>query len=200
MTLSKILFIMKNNKKIIIFSGPSGSGKTTIARNLEKNNSSLDFSISATTRKKRSGETDKKDYYFINPEDFREKIRNDEFIEWEEVYKGTYYGTLKSEIERIWTQRKNALFDVDVEGALTIKKLYGEKVLAVIVKPPSLDILKQRLAGRGTENEETFKKRFGKAKKELSYARQFDEILVNDVLEESFEKAQRLVDAFLDKN
>ena len=143
------------NGKAIIFSAPSGSGKTTIVKYLLTNNSDLGFSISASTRDKR-GRTEQhgKDYYFLTPEDFKKKIDNDEFIEWEEVYEGNFYGTLKSEIERIWREGKNVIFDVDVKGGLNLKKYFGHKALAIFVKAPSIEVLKERLNDRGTETEE----------------------------------------------
>src|SRR5918995_627048 len=142
--------------KAIIFSAPSGSGKTTIVKHLLKHNPDLGFSISASTRDKR-GRTEQngKDYYFLSPTDFKKKIDNDEFVEWEEVYEGNFYGTLKSEIERVWKQGKNVIFDVDVKGGLNLKKYFGRKALAIFVKVPSMEILEQRLHGRGTESAES---------------------------------------------
>ncbi|TBH76034.1 guanylate kinase [Aquirufa nivalisilvae] len=183
--------------KLIIFSAPSGSGKTTIVKELIKNNSNLGFSISACTRDKRGrSEENGKDYYFLTPEEFRQKINEEAFVEWEEVYPGAYYGTLKSEIERIWASGKHVIFDVDVKGGLALKKYYGERALAIFVKVPTLEILEERLRSRGTESEEALSKRIFKMKFEWSFQSQFDVILVNDKLEEAIEKAQALFDDF----
>ncbi|MFL0162200.1 guanylate kinase [Aquirufa salirivi] len=183
--------------KLIIFSAPSGSGKTTIVKELIKNNSNLGFSISACTRDKRGrSEENGKDYYFLTPEEFRQKINEEAFVEWEEVYPGAYYGTLKSEIERIWASGKHVIFDVDVKGGLALKKYYGDRALAIFVKVPTLEILEERLRSRGTESEEALSKRIFKMKFEWSFQSQFDVILVNDNLEEAIEKAQSLFDDF----
>ena len=183
--------------KLIIFSAPSGSGKTTIVKELIKNNSNLGFSISACTRDKRGrSEENGKDYYFLTPEEFRQKINEDAFVEWEEVYPGAYYGTLKSEIERIWASGKHVIFDVDVKGGLALKKYYGDRALAIFVKVPTLEILEERLRSRGTESEEALSKRIFKMKFEWSFQSQFDVILVNDKLEEAIEEAQSLFDDF----
>lgn len=183
--------------KALIFSAPSGSGKTTIVKHLLAHNADLGFSISASTRDRR-GRTEEhgKDYYFLTPEEFKKKIDNQEFIEWEEVYAGNFYGTLKSEIERIWASGKNVIFDVDVQGGVNLKKYFGERALAIFVKVPSLDILKQRLAGRGTESEESLSRRLFKAKFELTFEDKFDVVLVNEVLDRSLAEAQRLYDEF----
>lgn len=183
--------------KAIIFSAPSGSGKTTIVRHLLKNNPDLGFSISASTRDRRGRtEAHGKDYYFLSPEDFKKKIDEKEFIEWEEVYEGNFYGTLKSEIQRIWDQGKNVIFDVDVKGGLNLKKYFGDKSLAVFVKVPTLDILKERLNDRGTDSDESISRRLFKANFEMSFQDQFDKVLVNEDLEESLAEAQRLYDGF----
>lgn len=183
--------------KLIIFSAPSGSGKTTIVKELIKNNSNLGFSISACTRDKRGrSEENGKDYYFLTPEEFRQKINEEAFVEWEEVYPGAYYGTLKSEIERIWASGKHVIFDVDVKGGLALKKYYGDRALAIFVKVPTLEILEERLRSRGTESEEALSKRIFKMKFEWSFQSQFDVILVNDQLEEAIEEAQTLFDTF----
>lgn len=183
--------------KALIFSAPSGSGKTTIVKYLLQNNADLGFSISASTRDKR-GRTEQhgKDYYFLSPEEFKRKIDNDEFIEWEEVYEGNFYGTLKSEIERLWNEGKNVIFDVDVKGGLSLKKYFGNKALAVFVKVPSLEILKERLHDRGTESEESLSRRLFKAKFEMSFENKFDVTLVNADREKSLEEAQQLYDKF----
>lgn len=183
--------------KAIIFSAPSGSGKTTIVKYLLENNPDLGFSISASTRDKRGRkEQDGKDYYFLSPEEFKKKIDNDEFIEWEEVYEGNYYGTLKSEIQRIWNEGKNVIFDVDVKGGLALKKYFGENALAIFVKVPSLEILEQRLVGRGTESHASLSQRLFKAKFEMTFADKFDVVLVNENLEKSLAEAQRLYNEF----
>lgn len=183
--------------KALIFSAPSGSGKTTIVKHLLKTNSDLGFSISASTRDKR-GRTEEngKDYYFLTPDDFKKRILNDEFVEWEEVYEGNFYGTLKSEIDRIWDEGRNVVFDVDVKGGLNLKKYFGDKALAIFVKVPSLEVLEERLHDRGTETPESLSRRLFKAKFEMSFADQFDIILVNENLETSLAEAQRLYDNF----
>jgi guanylate kinase len=184
--------------KLIIFSAPSGSGKTTIVKHLLANNDNLGFSISACTRDKRGrSEIDGKDYYFLTPDDFRQRIKNDEFVEWEEVYAGAYYGTLKSEIERLWTQGKCVLFDVDVKGGIHLKEYFKENALSVFVKVPSIQELENRLRARGTETEDSISKRVFKMKFEMAFQDKFDVILINDTLEESFDKAQKLVDEFV---
>lgn len=184
--------------KVIIFCAPSGSGKTTIVKHLLKENSNLGFSISACTRDKRGREEENgKDYYFLTPEDFKSKIDNNEFVEWEEVYAGAFYGTLKSEIERLWAEGKHVLFDVDVQGGLNLKKYFGEKALAVFVQPPSVEVLEQRLRGRGTEDEDSISRRLFKVNFEMSFKNQFDTILINDKIDDSFRKAQKLVDNFV---
>lgn len=187
--------------KLIIFSAPSGSGKTTIVKHLVNTRTDLGFSISACTRDKRGrSEENGKDYYFLTIEDFIQKIDNHEFVEWEEVYPGNYYGTLKSEIERIWAGGKHVIFDVDVKGALHLKEYFGEKALAVYVKVESLEVLKERLKARGSETEDSLSRRIFKMKFEMTFQDKFDAILVNDDLEESFKKAEKLVDDFIGKN
>ena len=188
---------LKRGGKAIIFSAPSGSGKTTIVKHLLKNNPDLGFSISASTRDKRGRkETDGVDYHFLSPEEFKSKIDNDEFIEWEEVYAGNFYGTLKSEIERIWSQDKNVIFDVDVKGGINLKKYFGDKALSVFVKVPSLEVLKKRLDERGTESEESLSRRIFKAKFEMSFQDKFDSVLLNADLKTAIAEAQRLYDSF----
>lgn len=183
--------------KALIFSAPSGSGKTTLVKYLLQNNTDLGFSISASTRDKRGRtEQDGKDYYFLSPEEFKKKIDNDEFIEWEEVYEGNFYGTLKSEIERLWSEGKNVIFDVDVKGGLSLKKYFGDKALAIFVKVPSMEVLKERLKDRGTESEESLSRRLFKAKFEMSFEDKFDVVLVNEDLEQSLAKAQELYTQF----
>jgi guanylate kinase len=183
--------------KLLIFSAPSGSGKTTIVQHLLKMEWGLAFSISATSREPRSNEQEGREYYFMSPETFREKIDQQAFIEWEEVYPGQFYGTLKIEVERIWERGEHALFDIDVMGGLNLKKQYGERACAIFVKPPSLEVLEERLRLRKTENERSIRKRLAKAGHELQYASQFDHILVNDHLESTLNKAEILVRKFL---
>lgn len=184
--------------KLIIFSAPSGAGKTTIVHHLlNKFPDKIAFSISATTRNLRGEEVNGKDYYFISNEDFLHKVAKHEFVEFEEVYAGTFYGTLKSEIQRIWDEGKHVIFDIDVEGGLRLKKKYGEHALAIFVQPPSLEVLKQRLSGRGTDSEEKLKERFAKAEKELSYAPKFDIQLKNFDLEVACKEAEDLLLNFI---
>ena len=183
--------------KLIIFSAPSGSGKTTIVKQLLADNSNLGFSISACTRDKRGrAEENGQDYYFMTPDEFRAKINEDAFVEWEEVYPGAYYGTLKSEIERIWATGKHVIFDVDVKGGLALKNYYKERALAVFVKVPTLELLENRLRSRGTETEESLSKRIFKMKFEWAFQDKFDVILVNDQLEDAVVEAQTLFDKF----
>ncbi|MEE4287695.1 MAG: guanylate kinase [Mariniphaga sp.] len=186
--------------KLIIFSAPSGAGKTTIVRHLLQQDFELEFSVSATSRQPRRGEVHGKDYYFISEEEFRGKIKNDEFLEWEEVYNGIFYGTLKSEVERILDTGKNVIFDVDVVGGSNIKKFYGNEALAVFVKPPSVGELKKRLKIRSTESEEKIKMRIAKAKKELEFVNRFDVIIVNEDLEKALIEAEKVVSEFLSGN
>ena len=186
--------------KALIFCAPSGSGKTTLVKYLLSSNSDLGFSISASTRDKR-GRIEKhgKDYYFLTPEEFKNKIDANEFIEWEEVYEGNFYGTLKEEIERLWAEGKNVIFDVDVKGGLSLKKYFGDKALAIFVKVPSLEVLKERLKDRGTESEESLSRRLFKAQFEMTFQDKFDVILVNETLEKSLAEAQQLYDDFKKK-
>jgi guanylate kinase len=183
--------------KAIIFSAPSGSGKTTLVRYLLENNPTLGFSISAATRDKRGRtEADGKDYYFLTPEEFKKKIDGHEFIEWEEVYAGNFYGTLKSEIDRIWKLGKDVVFDVDVKGGISLKNYFGDKALAIFVKVPSLEELKQRLKNRSTESADSLSQRLFKAKFEMSFQDKFDVVLLNEDLKKSCQEAQRLYDDF----
>jgi guanylate kinase len=184
--------------KIIIFSAPSGAGKTTIVRHLVNVFPQLSFSISACTRDRRGrSEVNGKDYYFITPEEFHEKIGNDEFVEWEEVYEGAFYGTLKSEIERIWAEGQHAILDVDVKGGLSVKNFYKDRALAIFVKPPSIEELSKRLVARNTDSASSISSRIFKAKFELTFEHEFDEVIVNDNLEEACAKAEKLVRAFI---
>lgn len=186
--------------KAIIFSAPSGSGKTTIVKHLLKTNSDLGFSISASTRDKRGRtEKDGQDYYFLSPVEFKKKIDGNDFVEWEEVYEGNFYGTLKSEVERIWKDGKNVIFDVDVKGGLNLKKYFGNNGLAIFVKVPSVEVLQERLHDRGTETSESLSRRLFKAQFEMSFQDKFDEVLVNENLEKSLATAQRLYDNFKSK-
>lgn len=183
--------------KALIFSAPSGSGKTTIVKHLLQNNPSLGFSISASTRDRRGRtEQDGKDYHFLSPEEFKQKIDKDEFIEWEEVYAGNFYGTLKSEIERIWQEGRDVIFDVDVKGGINLKRYFGDKALAIFVKVPSIEVLKERLTERGTESEESLSRRLFKAKFEMTFQDKFDVVLVNEDLNKSLQEAQRLYNEF----
>ena len=184
----------------MIFSAPSGSGKTTIVKHLLKNNPDLGFSISASTRDKRGRtEQDGKDYHFLSPEEFKRKIDNDDFIEWEEVYAGNFYGTLKSEIERIWSEGKNVIFDVDVKGGISLKHYFGDKALAIFVKVSSLEVLEERLKYRCTESPDSLSRRLFKAKFEMTFQDKFDVILKNEDLDKSLTEAQKLYDEFKKK-
>jgi guanylate kinase len=185
--------------KLIIFSAPSGAGKTTIVRHLLDKDLNLEFSISATSRPKRHTETNGKDYYFLTPEEFKSKIENNEFLEWEEVYPGTFYGTLKSEVERIRKAGKNVIFDVDVVGGSNIKRFYGDEALAVFIQPPSVDELRNRLVSRSTDTQEVIEKRVAKAAYELTFSDQFDVIVVNEDLEKAFIEAENCIRKFIAK-
>lgn len=190
----------KTSGKLIVFSAPSGSGKTTIVRHLlAQTELNLDFSISATSREKRGIEIDGKDYHFISAEDFKKHIEKDEFLEWEEVYHNNFYGTLKSELERIWAKGKHAIFDIDVIGGLRIKRKYPNQTLAIFVKPPSLEEMEKRLRKRNTESEEKILERTDKAKREMKFAKNFDIILINDDLDEAKGKAYEIVQNFIQK-
>ncbi len=188
---------MEENRKVIIFSAPSGSGKSTIIGHLLKRLPGLEFSISATSRKPRQGEQDGKDYYFLTEEDFKQRVAEDKFVEWVEVYQGTCYGTLKSEIERIWDKGNTVIFDVDVLGGVSLKKIFGEKALSVFIQPPSIEVLEQRLRNRGTETEESLRKRIERAEMELQYSNQLDVVVVNDDLETAINQTETEVKHFL---
>lgn len=184
--------------KLIIFSAPSGAGKTTIVHHLlNKFPSKIAFSISATTRELRGDEVNNRDYYFVSNEEFLHKVAKHDFVEFEEVYTGTFYGTLKSEIQRIWNEDKHVIFDIDVEGGLRLKKKYGEHALAIFVQPPSLEILVERLTARGTDSQEKLTERIIKAEKELNYAPKFDVILKNNDLKIACKEAEDLILKFI---
>lgn len=184
--------------KAIIFSAPSGSGKTTIVKHILSQFPNIEFSISASTRDKRGrSETNGKDYHFLSPEEFKSKIDNDEFIEWEEVYEGNFYGTLKSEIDRIWAKGHHVIFDVDVKGGISLKNYFGDDALSIFVKVKDESVLAERLKDRGTEDEASLSRRLYKAKFEMSFENKFDVTLVNDQLDESFKNAEKLISDFL---
>ncbi|EDM44380.1 guanylate kinase [unidentified eubacterium SCB49] len=193
---------MSNKKggKLIVFSAPSGSGKTTIVRHLlAQPELNLEFSVSAASRAPRGEEKDGQDYYFLSLEDFKQNIKDDNFLEWEEVYRDNFYGTLKTEVERIWALGKNVIFDIDVVGGLRIKRKFPERTLAVFVKPPSVDELKIRLKKRKTESEEKINMRIAKASVEMATAPSFDHIILNDTLEHALEEAEKLVATHISK-
>lgn len=183
--------------KLVIFSAPSGSGKTTIVRELLKRFDCFEFSISATSRQPRGKEQHAIDYYFMTNEEFREHVERDEFVEWEEVYAGTCYGTLKSEMERIWAKGKVIIFDVDVMGGINLKRLFGDDACSVFIMPPSMEELERRLRGRGTDAEEVIVKRIAKAEFELSKAPEFDFVVVNDDLQVAVDETAAIITNFL---
>lgn len=198
--MAAILQILENlqHHKVVVFSAPSGSGKTTIVRHLLEKFPQLGFSISACTRDKRGrSEENGKDYYFLTPDDFRRRIENQEFVEWEEVYQGAFYGTLKSEVERIWASGRSVIFDVDVKGGISLKNFYGKKALTIFVKVPSVEMLGERLKSRGTESEDSLSRRLFKVNFELGFQDRFDVVLVNDKLEETLVQAEKIVAEFL---
>jgi len=183
--------------KLVIFSAPSGSGKTTIVRELLQRFPQFEFSISATSRQPRGKEQHGIDYYFLSSDEFRQRVERDEFVEWEEVYAGTCYGTLKSEVERIWTKGNVIVFDVDVMGGINLKRLFGEDACSIFIMPPSIEELERRLRGRGTDPEEVIQKRIGKAEFELSKSPEFDYTVVNDVLADAVNEATDIINNFL---
>ena len=183
--------------KLVIFSAPSGSGKTTIVRELLRRFSQFEFSISATSRQPRGAEQNGIDYYFMTNEEFKTRVERGEFVEWEEVYAGTCYGTLKSEMERIWAKGNVIIFDVDVMGGINLKKLFGKDACSMFIMPPSVEELERRLRGRGTDTEEVIQKRIAKAEFELSKATEFDYVVVNDVLDDAIAEAEAIINNFL---
>lgn len=183
--------------KLIIFSAPSGSGKTTIVKHLLSKDLNLAFSISATSRPPRINEKDGVDYYFLDQDTFKRKVQNGDFLEWEEVYSGTCYGTLKSEVERLMEAGKNVVFDLDVVGGVNVKKLYGHEALSLFIQPPSVEELRKRLINRNTDSPEVIEKRVAKATQELLYASEFDHIIINDVLEDACRATEQLVIHFI---
>jgi len=183
--------------KLIILSAPSGSGKTTIVRHLLTLGLGLEFSISATSRKPRSNEKEGEDYYFLDPETFLKKVEEGAFLEWEEVYAQQYYGTLRTEVERIRNKGQHVVFDIDVVGGLNLKQEFGDNALAIFIRPPSLEVMEQRLRSRGTDSGEQLKKRLSKAAQEMTYADKFDQVIVNDNLAESLAEAEKCVKDFL---
>tara|TARA_B100001057_G_scaffold179238_1_gene180004 strand:- start:2941 stop:3507 length:567 start_codon:yes stop_codon:yes gene_type:complete len=185
--------------KLIVFSAPSGAGKTTLVKYILKTFSEIRFSISATSRKARGKEIDGKDYYFFSNEEFKDRIKNDEFIEYEEVYEGNYYGTLKSELNRIWKHKKIAIFDIDVVGGANIKGMFPDETLSIFVMPPSIEVLERRLLERGDVHKEEIDVRIKKAKSELDYASKFDNIIINNDLEESKKIALTLIKEFINE-
>ncbi len=188
---------MSASGKLIVFTAPSGAGKSTVVRHLLHRFGDLAFSVSATTRSPREGEVDGREYYFISADAFRQKVNNGQFIEWEEVYPGLFYGTLRSEAERLWAEGKSIIFDIDVKGALNLKRQYGKNCLTVFIKPPSIDILIERLKGRGTESEESLAKRIERVREELGYENSFDRVLVNDILSNTLRDAEQIVQIFI---
>jgi len=183
--------------KLIIFSAPSGAGKSTIVQHLMRMDLGLSFSISATSRPPREGEINGREYLFMSTEAFRDLVKKKAFIEWEEVYPGQFYGTLHSELERIWEKGRHAVFDIDVMGGLNLKKAFGGRACAIFIEPPSIDVLEERLRSRGSDDEASLRKRLEKAGHEMQFASQFDHIVVNDRLEEAQHKASMIVRDFL---
>jgi len=183
--------------KLIVISAPSGAGKTSIVHQLLKDIPELSFSVSACSRESRENEVHGKDYYYLGVEGFRQKIKENAFLEWEQVYENQYYGTLKSEIERIWSEGKSVIFDVDVVGGLNIKKQYSKESLSIFIMPPSLEVLAERLIDRGSESDESVKKRLDKAEEEISKNKQFDTIILNDDFEIACEQIKKVITNFI---
>ncbi len=184
-------------KKIVVITAPSGAGKSSIVRKLMQQRHNLAFSISCTTRDKRDGEVDGREYYFISAEEFKRKIQNNEFVEYEEVYPGKFYGTLKTEVEKIWAHRKVALFDIDVKGAETLKKQFGNDALTIFIQPPSKESLVNRLKNRASEDDKSLKMRIKRSEEELSYATKFDKIVLNRDFDTAYMRVKNHVTAFL---
>ena len=189
--------MQKDNRKALIFSAPSGSGKSTVVAHILKLHPELEFSISAASRAPRGSERNGVEYWFISADEFRKRIAADEFVEYEEVYPGSYYGTLKSEVERIWAKGNSVIFDVDVKGGVNLKKYFGDRALSVFVQAPSVEELRRRLIGRATDSPEAIERRVAKAAEEMTYADKFDYILINDDLEKAFADAEKVVGDFL---
>jgi guanylate kinase len=188
---------MASSSKIIIITAPSGAGKTSITHYLLKTIPQLSFSISAATRQPREFEKDRVDYYFISLQEFQQKIQNNEFVEWEMVYEGKYYGTLKSELQRIWNMKKVPLLDIDIKGAIHVQQQYRQTCMTIFVEPPSVNELKKRLLSRGTETEESLRARISKASFEISFKHSFDRVIVNDHLERACKEAEKIVNEFI---
>lgn len=188
---------MEQQGKLIIFSAPSGSGKTTIVRQLLQLFPQFEFSISATSRAPRGQEQNGVDYFFLTNEEFRQKVAEEAFVEWEEVYNGTCYGTLKSEMQRIWQKGNVIIFDVDVMGGINLKRIFGEQACSIFIMPPSIEELRNRLVGRGTDSAETIEKRVAKADFEISKAPEFDHVVINDKLDEAVQQAEQIINNFL---
>ncbi len=189
--------MIKPAGKLVIFAGPSGTGKTTIVRHILGVFPRLAFSISATSRPIRKNEKDTEDYYFLTQQQFREKIDKGEFIEWEEVYPGSFYGTLQTEVERLWKAGRHVIFDIDVKGALNLKKHFPDNSITIFIEPPSVQTLEQRLRDRNTETQEILEQRIGKAKEELTYAPKFDKVIQNIELDKAFADAEKVVGDFI---
>jgi len=185
------------SNKIVILTAPSGAGKTSITKHLLHHFPQLAFSVSATTRKARANEVDGKDYYFLTPEKFQHKIQENAFVEWEMVYEGKYYGTLKSELQKIWKMKKVPLLDIDIKGAIHVQQQHPQHCLTIFVEPPSIDELKKRLLSRGTETEESLRARLNKASYEISFKHSFDKVIVNDRLERACNEAEKIVNEFI---
>ena len=183
--------------KFIVISAPSGAGKTSIVKHLLEEMPALSFSISACSREKRANETEGEDYYFLGVEGFKNKIEENAFLEWEQVYENQYYGTLKSEVERIWEEGKTVIFDVDVVGGLNIKNQYPENCLSIFIMPPSIEVLRERLAGRGSESEESLQKRLAKAAAEIARNQEFDKVVLNDDFQLACDELKQLITKFI---
>lgn len=185
--------------KVIIFSAPSGSGKSTIVSHLLQKYPFIELSVSATSRSPRGSEVNGKEYWFITPQEFEKRIAEDKFVEWEQVYKGTYYGTLKEEVERIWAKGHVIAFDVDVKGGVNIKRIFGKDALSIFIKAPSVDELRRRLVSRATDSASAIEERLAKASQEMEYESSFDTVIVNDNLEQAFARADALIEEFAGK-